>query len=164
MTDIKPVGTSANQDRRVLHFTTIDQAMAEVDQLAAHADTLKSTGNWSPGTIIGHLGKWVQWSFEGVPMWIPPKPLQMLLKLTFKKSFIWKPMPAGKKIPGVANGTLGNEPMDLQQALALFRQMFTRLKNECPARPHPLFGIITHEEWINFHLRHAELHLGFLKA
>ena len=26
---------------------------------------------------------------------------------------------------------------------------------------HPIFGKLTHDEWIAINLRHAELHLGF---
>lgn len=26
----------------------------------------------------------------------------------------------------------------------------------------PIFGKLSHEQWVNLHLKHAELHLGFL--
>jgi hypothetical protein len=33
-----------------------------------------------------------------------------------------------------------------------------------PTIPHALFGPLTHDEWIAQHLRHAELHLSFLRT
>jgi len=36
-----------------------------------------------------------------------------------------------------------------------------RLRAGPPARPNVIFGPLTHDEWIQLHLRHAELHLSF---
>ena len=36
------------------------------------------------------------------------------------------------------------------------------LRDNDPAKPNPVFGPLTHEQWIQLNLRHAELHLGFL--
>jgi hypothetical protein len=40
--------------------------------------------------------------------------------------------------------------------------MMEQLKTQAPTAPSPILGTLTHEEWIAMHLRHAELHLGFL--
>jgi hypothetical protein len=47
-----------------------------------------------------------------------------------------------------------------QEALDILRQA-VRLRHEKATAIHPLFGKLTHEEWTQLHLRHAELHLSF---
>ena len=42
-----------------------------------------------------------------------------------------------------------------------FRAAMDRLRTTAPAAPNPVFGRLTHEQWIQLNLRHAELHLGF---
>ena len=42
------------------------------------------------------------------------------------------------------------------------RRAFERLQASCPPHENILFGKLTHDEWIQMNLRHAELHLGFL--
>ena len=39
-----------------------------------------------------------------------------------------------------------------------------RLRRSAPKDPNPLFGRLTHEQWVQLNLRHAELHLGNLGA
>ncbi len=70
-------------------------------------------------------------------------------------------MGAGARIPKVPNGTLGTELMSTEEGLSSFRANFQRIAAECPTRPNVIFGPLTHDEWINLHLRHAELHLSF---
>jgi hypothetical protein len=70
-------------------------------------------------------------------------------------------MKPGVRIPGVAGGTLGIDPLPLDESLPRFRRAAQRLKNEAPTVPSPAVGPMTHEEGIALYLRHAELHLGF---
>jgi hypothetical protein len=70
-------------------------------------------------------------------------------------------MRAGVKIPGVEGGTLGTQPLPLDEALPRLQRVMERLKSEPPSAPNPIFGRLKHEESIALTLRHAELHLGF---
>jgi hypothetical protein len=81
-----------------------------------------------------------------------------------KKKFLYKPMKPGARIPKVPGGTAGIDEIPFEEGLAKFRKNLARLKSEPPKNPHALFGPLTHEEWIAQHLRHAELHLSFLRA
>jgi hypothetical protein len=38
----------------------------------------------------------------------------------------------------------------------------SRLKAAPPSGPNVIFGPMSHQEWQSMHLRHAELHLGYL--
>jgi hypothetical protein len=79
-------------------------------------------------------------------------------------SILNKGMPAGKKIPGISAGTIGQDDQSLDQAAARLRAAFLRLRNGEQCSYHsPAFGPMSHEDRIRLNLRHSELHLSFLK-
>ncbi|HVS34730.1 MAG TPA: DUF1569 domain-containing protein [Gemmataceae bacterium] len=156
-----PIDTAKVADRRPLHFETIDQMMAEVDRLAEaeRAGRLGHLGNWTLGQTLGHLATWAEYAYTPAPI-KPPFFIRWFLRLR-KRSFLYGKMRAGVKIPGVQGGTLGAEPMDLDQALGRLRRVMERLKVEAPTVPSAAIGPLTHAEGIALNMRHAELHLGF---
>ena len=156
------VDTGKIASRRMLRFETIDEMMAEVDRLveAERAGRLKRLGNWTLGQILGHLAGWAEFGYTGSPL-NPPFFIKWILRLR-KQKFIWQPMPAGVKIPGVKGGTLATELLSTDEGLARLRRVMERLKKEPPTHPHNVFGQLKHEESIAITLRHAELHLSFL--
>jgi len=164
MTTSAPIDTGRIAGRRELHFTKIDEALADVEQLAAadREGRLQRVGNWTLGQTLGHLASWADYSYDGVPMKVPL--FVRLMMRPMKRRFLRGPMPAGKNIPKVPGGTLAIDPLSIEEGLARFRRSFTRLRDEPPTRPHLLFGPLTHAQWIQSHLRHAELHLSFLRA
>ena len=156
------VDTGKVAGRRMLRFESIDQMMAEVDRLveAERVGRLARLGNWTPGQTIGHLAVWAEYSYTGSPV-KPPFFIKWFLRLQ-KRKFLYEPMRAGVKIPGIEGGTLATEPMPLDEALGRLRRVMERLKTEVPTARNIIFGPLTHKEWIAINLRHAELHLGFL--
>jgi len=74
-----------------------------------------------------------------------------------------KGLPAGRRLPNVPGGAFGTDPISSDEALASLTQAYARLASTPPIRPHPLLGPLTHDEAIQLHLRHAELHLSFLR-
>jgi hypothetical protein len=156
------VDTGKVADRRILRFESIDQMTAEVDRLAEaeRAGRLRRLGNWTLGQTLGHLAAWAEYSYTGAPL-KPPFYIKWFLRLR-KRKFLYGSMRAGVRIPGVEGGTLATEPVPLEEALGRMRRVMGRLKSEAPTAPSPIFGPLSHEEWVALHLRHAELHLGFL--
>ena len=154
---------TTTESRRKLHFDTIAESLADVDQIAAahQAATLRAIGQWTPGKILGHLATWVDYCFDGAPLEVPFW-IAMLVR-PMKRIILYKPMRTGTRIPGVPGGTLALDDLPFDEALSKFRKNFSRLASEAPAKPHMVFGPLTHDEWINFNLRHAELHLSFLR-
>lgn len=67
----------------------------------------------------------------------------------------------GVRIPGVEGGTHGIQPYSTAEGLARLETAAGRLERECPTRPNPVFGVMTHEEWMALHVNHARLHFGF---
>jgi hypothetical protein len=124
--------------------------------------TLMRSGNWTLGQTFNHLATWVDYAFDGVPLRIPFF-IRWIVR-PMKNQLLTKPMRAGSKIPRVAGGTLATTVVPTAEGWTHFQKAIARLSNETPARPSPLFGPMTHDEWIAQHLRHAELHLSFLSA
>jgi hypothetical protein len=157
-----PVDTAKVAGRRLLRFESIDEAMAEVDRLveAERAGKLKRLGNWTLGQTLGHLAAWMEYSYTGTPLKVPFF-IRWILRLR-KRKFLYGPMRPGVRIPRVEGGTLATEPLPLEETLGRTRRVMERLKSEAPTALNPIFGRLTHEEWTALHLRHAELHLGFM--
>jgi hypothetical protein len=156
-----PVDTGKVTTRRKLKFDSIDQVSAEVDRLveAERAGRLGHVGNWTLGQTLGHLAAWADYAYAGYPLKTPFF-IRWILR-SRKQKFIHEPMQAGVKIPGVPGGTAATEPVPLDEAVGRMHRAMARLKSEAPTLVHPIFGPLTHDEWIAINLRHAELHLGF---
>lgn len=155
------IDTGKVTDRRLLRFESIDQVLAEVERLAEaeRAGRLSRLGNWTLGQALGHLASWAEYSYTGAPLKAPFF-VKWFLRLR-KRKFLYGPMRAGVKIPGVEGGTLATEPVPLDEALGRTRRAFAWLKAEAPTAPNVIFGPLSHDEWVALHCRHAELHLGF---
>lgn len=152
----------ATPERRALRFDTTDQVLADIDSLAAAEaeGQLKCLGAWTFGQALNHLATWVDYAYEGYPLKIPFF-IRWLAK-PMKKQALTKPLKPGIRIPKIPGGTLAIEVVPTADALAHFRKAFDRLVRVAPDKPHPIFGPLTHDEWVAMHLRHAELHLSFL--
>ena len=150
--------------RRQLRFNTIDDALAEAERLVA-ADCggrVTRCGNWELGQMLGHLATWANFAFDGYPSEItPPLPVRLIGRM-MKNRVINKGMMPGMKIGRVPGGTLGTEVMSPDEGLSRFRTAMERLRTTDPAKPNPVFGPLTHEQWIQLNLRHAELHMSFM--
>lgn len=155
---------SLRDGRRVLRFETIDEVLAEIDRVveAERNGQLRQLGNWTAGQILGHISAWIDYGYEGYPLRPPPWLVRMFLRLRLKKMLNGS-MPAGVRIPGVEQGTVGIDPLETAEAAARVRRSFERLKRGDPAKyDSPAFGPMSHEDRIRLNLRHAELHLSFL--
>lgn len=159
------VDTSKVTDRRALNFATFAEIRRDLEALeAAHrAGTLRTTGNWKPGQVLSHIAAFMSYPYEGYPaeLGTPPWLIRVILKAQ-KNKFIHKRMPVGVKIPGVRGGTVGADDAPFEQASARLRSAMDRMEKAPPAINNPIFGPLTHEEWMQMQCRHAELHLGFL--
>ena len=150
--------------RRTLRFDSADQAIAEAERLAAaeREGRLERAGNWTLGQTLGHLATWANFAFDGYPPEVrAPLPVRMILRL-MRGRILSKGMTAGVKIRNVPGGTLGLEVLDPDEGLRRFRAALDRLGSTPPKIDNPVFGPLTHEQWVQLNLRHAELHLGNL--
>ncbi len=158
------VNTRNVRNRRDLHFATLEEMEADVARIVAadRAGTLRSTGNWTAGQVFGHLASWANYAYDGYPPELrPPWFIKLLLKLR-RKRFMRGPLPAGVKIPRIKGGTTAIEPLSTDEGLHRLTAATQRLRAAPPEQPNIVFGPLSHHEWQQLHLRHAELHLSFL--
>ena len=153
------VNTGRVTGRRTLRFECFDDVMAEAERVTCQP--MRSLGNWSVGEILDHLARSVQESFAGSAS---PAPwfARTLIAPFLKRSMLTKGLPAGFQLPPTMSAFQPRPLIAAEAALEDLRAATARLMTESPVKPHAFFGRLTHAEWTNLHLRHAELHLGFL--
>ena len=159
------IDTSKVEQRRKLQFDTIDSCLVELERIeeAERQGKLKTLGNWTAGQNLSHLAAWIEYGWDGYPMSKPPLPMRLVMRFMLGV-ILKKGMTAGVNIPGIEGGTLGADEMETQAAADRYRVALNRLKSGEPAtHDSPAFGKMTHEKRVKLNLRHAELHLGFLK-
>lgn len=159
------VNTRKVQDRRSLRFQNLDEVRKDLDAIeqAAASGCLMTLGNWTPGQVLTHLAAFISFAYDGYPSQLkPPGFIRFIMKFR-RDRYIHKGLPAGVNIPGIKGGTVGMEDVPIGEGLRRFRSALKRLEKTPPKIDNPLFGPMTHEEWMQLHMRHAELHLGFLK-
>src|SRR5438128_1495200 len=100
------IDTKRVADRRTLRFDSITQCLAEVDRLAnlEREGKLTRLGNWTLGQTLGHMATWAEFAFDPCPLH-PPLAIRIVMKF-MKKKFLRDPMPAGFRMPKIAEGTL----------------------------------------------------------
>lgn len=158
------VNTGKVKDRRPVKFQSFAQAGRDIEQLAqAERDgRLQPLGNWTLGQAVGHLAAWIDYGFDGYPMGKPPLLMRIVGKV-MRGQFLRGGAPAGFRIRGAPTGTYADEVIPTDEAIRRFSASAGRLEAAPPAKPNPVFGPMSHEEWKQLHLRHAELHLSFFK-
>jgi hypothetical protein len=156
------VNTRHVHGRRKLRFSSLDEMMADVMRIAEadRAGTLKTLGNWTAGQCFGHIAGWMTYAFDGYPM-RPPRFMKVIGRM-IKNKVLRDGMGAGMKIPKAGStGTYCSDPMSLDEGLQRLSQASNRLQMTDPRAVNPVFGPLTHQQWIDLNLRHAELHLSF---
>ena len=154
------VKTSQVTDRRSLRFGRMADLVADVDSLGVD---VVATGNWNPGQIVDHVTKVIVFSLDGFEVPKAPLPLRLIGSL-IKNATLNKPMKPGVKLPGKFSFMLPGDVAwdDARRRLAEVVARFDG--GERMTRPSPIFGELSHEQWIQLHCRHAEMHFSFLNC
>ena len=154
------INTAKVTGRRQLHFNSLDDILADVEQLAK-AKEIRTLGNWSDGQILQYLALVMNKSIDGFVS-RPPAIIRFVARWFFKKRFLTKTMSAGFKLPAKAQTELVPPPCSLEEGLRSIRQALGRLKTDTTRVPNVVLGPLTLDEWNQLHCRHSELHLSFL--
>ncbi len=150
--------------RRKLEWTSLAEVLAELDRIEAAetAGKLVAAGTWTPGQILTHLAAWIEYGYEGYPIKTPPLPFRWLLKWMLP-GMLKRGMRPGVRIPGIKEGTTGQENVSTIDGLRRYRAAIQRLNQGEPCQyDSPAFGPMSTADRIRLNLRHAELHLSFL--
>ena len=155
--------TPMPEERRKLKFTSIDDITTDAGKLAQaeRNKKLRQLGNWTLGQACGHIAAWIDYGFDGTPAkfsWF----VRMLAQQA-KKIYPGTVEPRRKASPHP-----GRNPRDRPLDHRRWTQSpqtppSARLKASTPTRTHFIFGRLKPDEWKNIHMRHAELHLSFLR-
>lgn len=152
--------------RRQLKFNCMNCLKGELDRIeqAGSHDAIRTTGNWSAGQILSHCSMLMRFSIDGFPS-RAPAPFRVVARLLFKKKAVsGKPMPSGFQLPKGAAYMLPQPDVTLEQGMAEIREQIARVDaGQTFNQPSPLFGKLTHDEWLRLHLSHCEMHLGFIQ-
>lgn len=149
---------------RKLRFHSVDECLAEVDRIVA-ADAsgkARAIGNWTIGQNIAHLAAWIEYGYDGFLVKAPPLPIRWMLKYVLKGKYLRNGLPRGVGIPGVKDGTTGQDAMSTVDGAARYKRALARLTKESFKHPSPAFGKLSMDEQVQLNLRHAELHLGYV--
>lgn len=150
--------------RRKLRFESLDELLNELAAIetAVQDGTIQTTGNWTVGQVMAHLAAWIEYGYDGFPIKSPPLPIRWILRWMLP-GMLRNGMRGGVNIPGVKGGTTGADDVPPMDGIERYRSAILRLKSEPAIHHSPAFGPLSEEDRVRLHLRHAELHLGFLK-
>jgi hypothetical protein len=157
-TRFMPVDTKHARGRRTLRFTTLDAMLADAERLVASPNT-KMLGNWPLGQLLTHLTLAMNSSIDGISARAPW--FIRMLGPVIKWRVLSHGMSAGFKLPKQVEADSFPAAASSRDALEEFRSAVGRVQREKMTAIHPVMGRVTHEEWMQFHLRHAEMHLSF---
>lgn len=158
------VNTKKVRERRVLRLESIEAVLKDLAAIrdAEERGELRAIGNWTAGQILAHLAAWIEYGYEGYPMGKPPWVLRWILR-RMGRQILEKGMRGGVRIPGVSAGTYGADAIPFADAYPRLVKAFERLGREECGFDSPGFGPMSHADRIRLNLRHAELHLSFLR-
>ena len=148
--------------RRRLRFASFEELLADAQQLTSSHD-VRMLGNWPPSQLITHLATTINASMDGIAGVKVKPPLTMrLLGPLLKWRVFKKGLPPGFRLPKSIEERAYPSATSPQDALEMLRAAVERTKRETMTARHPVFGQLTHDEWIHFHLQHAAMHLSFV--
>ncbi|HUG20080.1 MAG TPA: DUF1569 domain-containing protein [Planctomycetaceae bacterium] len=150
----------AADSRREVEYRTLAAFLQDAEFLATHPH--KTVGNWSYGKILQHLTDGLNRSFDGFPFRVNPL-VRWVVRTFMKKKLLTQPMSAGFKLPKKWEAELPPDSTPVDEALERLKQAIARFEREAPRADHPALGPLTPEEWVQLHLRHAALHMSFVK-
>ena len=152
------VQTGKVKGRRKLNFTSYDELLDCARRLSQ--SPTRQLGNWSLGQICEHLAAAMDMAIDGAAF--KPSLLARWFGPLLKKRFLTRGMPSGFQLPSSAVKLLPSNSESAAGLLALERAI-ARLNQEPTRTRHAVFGHLTHEEWDQLQLRHAEMHLSFIE-
>ena len=160
----EPVKTRSVKNRREVHYTNYDELLSDIRTLSEQG--VDHLGNWTLGQIVGHLAKTFSVQVEGTdfkPPWYLGLPLRLSppVRLFLKRRMLTKPLQSGFRIPKrFRKNFVAEADFEEQEAIAQLQAVVQRCNKENKVHVHVWLGKLTHEEWTQFNLRHAELHMS----
>lgn len=154
------INTKQVTERREVRYESFDDLLQDAERLASGEVT--TAGNWSFGQILEHLARAFHMTIDGANFGLP-SPVQWALRTFMMKRFLRDGITPGFTIPKNARTTLLPAPVETEDGLRQLRDAVSRLKQESQRSINPVLGKITPDQSDTFQLRHAEMHMSFVK-
>lgn len=153
--------TDQNDSRRTLKFNTLDDLLN--DALALQAKGVTTHGKWTAAQVFLHVSAVIQASIEGFTFKMP-FPVRIVGRLIRNRS-LSKGFPSGIKIPSSAKHAFDPPAnISLDEAMRHLIGSVNKAKQKQMQQVSPIFGALNHDQWVELHCRHAELHFSYLSA
>jgi hypothetical protein len=153
--------STATASRRRVRYDSFDEFLADAQR--AVRDQAGTTGKWSLGQILEHLAIGNEKSIDGFGF-LAPLPVRMVAGIFLKKRLLARGLKPGFRLSKRAEQILVPDETDPNDALDHLRRSVQRLQSETKRSPHPFLGRMALDESNRMNLRHAELHMSFVKA
>ncbi len=156
------INTKKVTGTRDLRFNSLDEILAEAEVIdPATATTL---GNWTAAQIVEHVARFMTASRTGFPADMKP-PLFLRVPFTLLRGLVvHRKPPRGVKMPRqMVDAFVPPAETNWDDALSHLRSEVNAINNgERFTRPSPLFGKLSHEQWLKLHCGHAAMHMGYI--
>ncbi len=151
------IDTRKVSERRTLSFSSMKDILDDVTYLDS-GDPPRTTGNWTAAQIVQHVGRLIAYSIDGFPG-RAPLPLALLGRLVRKKAMA-RPLRPGLR---TFDFLKPDDHVSWEEAVEFLNRTIARLDRERMRKKSPIFGRLSHEEWVRLHCRHAEMHFSFMQ-
>jgi hypothetical protein len=151
---------TATAARREIRYQSFDDFVSDAER--AVREKSRTTGNWSLGQILEHLARANDRLIDGFGFQAP-FPFRIVGPL-FKNRILDRGMTPGFNLSKTGSALLVPDETETGAAFEHLRNSVKRLQSETKRSPHPFFGRLTIDESNRLSLRHAELHMSFVKA
>ena len=151
-------------ERRTLQFRSIAELRRDLDAIEAshRRGTLRTSGNWDTGPILLHVAVPIRFAIDGFPKMVP-QPFRWLARKLILPRLQREAFRPGVNLDRRRQSEFWRPGTTVEEGLAALRGELDRLDAGARmTKPHALFGPMTHDEWLAYNLKHADLHLGFI--
>ena len=155
------VDTAKVAERRELKFSCMKDILDEIEYLDS-GDPPQATGNWTPGQIVEHVTKVIDYSIDGFPVRKASFWVRVLGRLVRKKA-LTDPMRSGIRFPARFAFLEPDRAISWEEAVEHLERTIPRLDSERMNQRSPVLGKLSHEQWEQLHCRHAEMHFSFMQ-
>ncbi|MCZ6836823.1 MAG: DUF1569 domain-containing protein [Planctomycetota bacterium] len=152
-------GDEAKPERRSIRFDSMEAILEDAETLAG--GSIRATGNCTPSQIFQHVARAIHNSIDGYDVLGPERERKIAARRD-RDQLLSQGLPPGIKLEGEMARYAPTEDVTLGEAMAYLRAGVERTRNERMEAVHPFLDTMDHEQWIQFHCRHAELHFSFL--
>lgn len=151
--------------RREVRLAGLEDLLEQADLIerAEREGRARPLRTWSPGQNLQHVARFMACSIDGfppVPWWMPAA--GRVVRLVMGRRFLERPPPEGFRLPP-GTAFLPDDSVTASEGASALRDVVDRVRGGASfLGSSPVLGRLSRDEWIELHLRHAELHLGFV--